>query len=70
MDFFLCVIGMVMIIEGLPYFIAPEKMQEWLATLDGNIAPIAAPDRAVFDGVGTAAGLSGPTLIQFSRDRS
>lgn len=33
MDFFLCVIGMVMIVEGLPYFIAPEKMQEWLALL-------------------------------------
>ena len=33
MDFFLCVIGMVMIIEGLPYFIAPEKMQEWLKLL-------------------------------------
>lgn len=33
MDFFLCVVGMVMIIEGLPYFIAPEKMKEWLALL-------------------------------------
>jgi len=33
MDFFVCVIGMVMIIEGLPYFIAPEKMQEWLTLL-------------------------------------
>jgi uncharacterized protein len=26
MDFFLCVVGMVMIIEGLPYFAFPEKM--------------------------------------------
>ncbi len=33
MNFFLCVIGMVMIVEGLPYFIAPEKMQEWLKLL-------------------------------------
>lgn len=28
MKFFLCVIGMVMIIEGLPYFAFPEKMKE------------------------------------------
>jgi uncharacterized protein YjeT (DUF2065 family) len=27
MDFFLSVIGMVMIIEGLPYFAFPEKMK-------------------------------------------
>jgi len=30
MKFFLCVIGMVMIIEGLPYFVFPEKMRLWL----------------------------------------
>jgi uncharacterized protein YjeT (DUF2065 family) len=30
MDFFLCVIGMVMIIEGLPYFAFPEKMKTWI----------------------------------------
>lgn len=29
MKFFLCVIGMVMIIEGLPYFAFPEKMKSW-----------------------------------------
>ncbi|MDY6824435.1 MAG: DUF2065 domain-containing protein [Thermodesulfobacteriota bacterium] len=33
MDFFLCVIGMVMIIEGLPYFGFPEKMKQWLAQM-------------------------------------
>jgi uncharacterized protein YjeT (DUF2065 family) len=27
MEFFLCVIGMVMIIEGLPYFAFPEKIK-------------------------------------------
>ena len=27
MEFFLCVIGMVMIIEGFPYFTFPEKMK-------------------------------------------
>ncbi len=30
MKFFLCVIGMVMIIEGLPYFAFPDKMKEWI----------------------------------------
>jgi uncharacterized protein len=28
MEFFLCVIGMVLVIEGLPYFGFPEKMKE------------------------------------------
>lgn len=27
MEFFLCVLGMVMIIEGLPYFAFPVKMK-------------------------------------------
>ena len=31
MKFFLCVIGMVMIIEGLPYFAFPEKIKVWMA---------------------------------------
>lgn len=30
MEFFLCVLGMVMIIEGLPYFAFPEKMKTWI----------------------------------------
>jgi uncharacterized protein YjeT (DUF2065 family) len=33
MDYFLCVIGMVMIVEGLPYFAAPEKMKVWMAKI-------------------------------------
>lgn len=33
MKFFLCVIGMVMIIEGLPYFAFPEKIKAWLAQM-------------------------------------
>ncbi|MBF0111859.1 MAG: DUF2065 domain-containing protein [Desulfamplus sp.] len=28
MKFFLCVVGMVMIVEGLPYFAFPEKMKD------------------------------------------
>jgi len=30
MDFFLCVLGMVMILEGFPYFAFPEKMKIWV----------------------------------------
>ncbi len=30
MEFFLCVIGMVMIVEGLPYFAFPARMKRWL----------------------------------------
>jgi len=30
MEFFLCVIGMVMIVEGLPYFAIPAKMKTWV----------------------------------------
>ncbi len=30
MKFFLCVLGMVMVIEGLPYFAFPEKMKLWM----------------------------------------
>lgn len=34
MNFFLCVVGMVMIIEGLPYFAFPEKIKSWLETIN------------------------------------
>lgn len=41
MKFFMCVIGMVMIIEGLPYFAFPEKMKAWMlqiqAMSDGTL---------------------------------
>jgi uncharacterized protein YjeT (DUF2065 family) len=30
MDFFLCVVGMVMIFEGVPYFAFPSKMKSWI----------------------------------------
>ena len=30
MDYFICVIGMVMIVEGLPYLAFPEKMKVWV----------------------------------------
>jgi uncharacterized protein len=31
MEFFLCVIGMVLVVEGLPYFGFPEKMKELMS---------------------------------------
>jgi hypothetical protein len=30
MEFFLCVLGMVFIIEGMPYFAAPGKVKTYL----------------------------------------
>lgn len=33
MEFFLCVIGMVIFIEGLPYAAFPEKMKTWIQTM-------------------------------------
>ena len=33
MRYFLSVIGMVMIIEGLPYFAFPDRMKPWLQKL-------------------------------------
>jgi len=33
MEFFLCVLGMVMIVEGLPYFAFPEKVKRFVHRL-------------------------------------
>ena len=33
MKFFLTVMGLVLVVEGLPYFAFPEKMQEMLAQI-------------------------------------
>ncbi|MEJ2057107.1 MAG: DUF2065 domain-containing protein [Desulfofustis sp.] len=33
MKLLILVFALVLIVEGLPYAAAPEKMQEWLATL-------------------------------------
>jgi uncharacterized protein len=30
MEYFLCVLGMVMVVEGLPYFGFPDKMKAFL----------------------------------------
>ncbi len=36
MEFFLCVIGMVMVIEGLPYFGFPEKMKDFMRVVQSQ----------------------------------
>jgi uncharacterized protein YjeT (DUF2065 family) len=36
MKFFLCVIGMVMIVEGLPYFAFPDRMKEMIQVIAGQ----------------------------------
>lgn len=36
MKFFLCVMGMVMIVEGLPYFAFPERMKEMVQIIAGQ----------------------------------
>ena len=35
MKFFLSVMGMVMIVEGLPYFAFPDKMRQMVAVIMG-----------------------------------
>jgi len=31
----MCVLGLVLIVEGLPYFAFPHKMKEWMAKVQG-----------------------------------
>lgn len=33
MKYFLCVLGMVLIIEGLPYFAFPDKIKQYLSRI-------------------------------------
>ena len=51
MRYFLCVLGMVMILEGLPYFAWPDKMKSWLKkmleTPDGDLRKVGAVVMAI-----------------------
>lgn len=40
MKFFLCVAGMVMIIEGLPWFAFPDKMKQILSLMFEQPEPV------------------------------
>jgi len=33
MKYFLCVLGLVMVVEGLPYFAAPSRIKVWIQKL-------------------------------------
>ncbi len=60
MKFFLCVIGMVLIIEGLPYFAFPEKIKAYLLKMHeipGSTLRI----------LGLAAVITGLLLVYFGR---
>lgn len=61
MKFFLCVFGMVMIVEGLPYFAFPEKMKFWIQKI------IELPDNALRR-FGFVLMLTGLLLIYMGRN--
>jgi len=33
MKFLLCLLGLVIFVEGLPYFVSPNKMKKWMLTI-------------------------------------
>lgn len=61
MELFLCVLGMVMVVEGLPYFAFPEKMKSVMAAVQHQ------PDTVlrIFGAVLTLIGL---TIVYFARN--
>lgn len=60
MDYFLCVMGMVFIVEGLPYFVFPEKMKPYLLKM-------AVMPEATLRWIGITAILLGLILLYFGR---
>lgn len=34
MKLLLCLLGLILIIEGLPYFAFPAKMKKWMSTIE------------------------------------
>ncbi len=60
MEFFLCVIGMVMIVEGLPYFAFPNKMKTWVRKI------IVSPDSSLRR-LGLVLMVLGLSLVYFGR---
>lgn len=61
MKYFLCVIGMVMIIEGLPYFAFPEKMKIWIKKI--AVTPVGSLRR-----FGLVLMVLGLVLVYFGRN--
>ena len=61
MKYFLCVLGMVMIVEGLPYFAVPDKMKYWVQKV------VATPDSSLRR-LGLVLMLLGLSLVYFGRN--
>jgi uncharacterized protein YjeT (DUF2065 family) len=60
MEYFLCVLGMVFIIEGIPYFAFPDKVKSYIMKLQEM------PD-SVLRVLGLSAIITGLILIYFGR---
>jgi hypothetical protein len=60
MEFFLCVIGMVMIIEGIPYFGFPDKMKELMSYVQSQ-------DDGTLRALGATLMIMGLLIIYFAR---
>jgi hypothetical protein len=63
MKYFLCVLGMVLILEGLPYFAFPEKIKAYLMKIMGYSGPHPAPPGNGRHHFRSYPGLSGKELI-------
>lgn len=61
MDYFLCVIGMVCIIEGMPYFLFPEKLKMYMIR-------ISALPAATLRFMGISVIIAGLILLYFGRN--
>lgn len=33
MKWLMCLLGLLLIVEGLPYFACPDKMKQWMSTI-------------------------------------
>ncbi len=60
MEFFLCVLGMVLVVEGLPYFGFPEKMREMMRFVEEQ-------DDATLRTMGGILMLLGLVILFFAR---
>jgi uncharacterized protein YjeT (DUF2065 family) len=60
MELFLCVLGMVLVVEGLPYFGFPEKMREMMRFLEEQ-------DDATLRTMGGILMLIGLVILFFAR---
>lgn len=60
MDYFLCVLGMVFIVEGLPYLVFPEKLKVYLLK-------ITTLQDSLLRGIGIAAIVLGLILLYIGR---